>query len=265
MNRGKALVAYSNNFIKIYSKIVLGRNQKNIFFENDLVSIIGNIIIFLFLVVIFYDFLKDSLFFDTTLFSGVAAKIAKMSGENVVKNSSKVLGTQLTKDNDNSSHTSSKSYATHNVRQPDPNSVDPQAAVNNPPVNKGGSTFQHPEFVRGTCDQSDCKGQDCGPLLPGTTTASCGETVKNLESVGHGTSGNPSVNTGNVVNIDPNTNFVGATKQQNAVIYNTPHSTGITPEAFPTPGNPTGKGTDFLHDPNHPHRVTTIIEETKNK
>ena len=67
---------------------------------------------------------------------------------------------------------------------------------------------------------------------PTANTAPCGETVTNLEAVAHGTSGNPVINTGKVITVDPNTNFIGAAKQQNAVVYNTPHSTGVTQKPF---------------------------------
>ena len=170
----------------------------------------------------------------------------------------KIAGTQLTTNNNN--QTSSKPYVTTNVCEPDKNATDPQAAVNNP-----GVPFQHKEIQRGTCPQPDCKEQDCGPLLPGNNHASCNNDVTTVESVGHATSGNLNIPTGKTIPLDTNVNMVGQYKQQNFFVYNIPHSTGITPEAFPTPGNPTGKGTDFLHDPNHPHRVAAVIQETKNK
>jgi hypothetical protein len=65
--------------------------------------------------------------------------------------------------------------------------------------------------------------------------------------------------------VDPAANMVAVKKPQNAVMYNKPHSTGVTPEAFPTSLKSIGKGTDFIHEPNNPHRIATIIQETKNK
>ena len=86
-----------------------------------------------------------------------------------------------------------------------------------------------------------------------------------MESVAHLTSGKPSISHGKVVNLDPNTNAVGAAKPQNIVFYEQPHSTSVTAESFPIQGQSTGKGTDYIHDPKNPHRIATVITETKNK
>jgi hypothetical protein len=157
-----------------------------------------------------------------------------------------------------------KTYATTNVREHDSNCPDPLGPVNNPPIGK--KKIVHPEIQRGTCDKVDCKGKDCGPLpTPTATSAPCGETVKKFEGVAHLTSGNPSVPQGKVVNLDPTTNAVGALKMQNAVFYDNPHNTSPTPESFPIQGQATGKGTDYIHDQKNPHRIATIVNETKNK
>jgi hypothetical protein len=73
------------------------------------------------------------------------------------------------------------------------------------------------------------------------------------------------VSHGKVVSVDKNSNMVGQAKPQNAVVYDTPHATGHTQEAFPIQGQSTGKGTDYLHDSTNPQRLAVIIKETKNK
>ena len=250
------------------------RNLFNFFFfttkigNNILpVKVYGFLLIILFSY-IYSTFFDQSLIFETAMFSNIATKAAKRGAEKIGQNAPKVVSsTKLMPDSPNQNpSTSAQPYATMNVWEAEKTPNDPQASVNNPPVNKGGQIIQHSQFVRGTCEEEDCKEQNCGPLpTPTANTAPCGETVTNLEAVGHATSGNPNINTGAVHTLDPLENFVGQKKPQNAVVYNTPHSTGVTPEAFPTPGKSTGKGTDFLHDPNNPHRVSKIIDETKNK
>ena len=151
-----------------------------------------------------------------------------------------------------------RNEANFSGNQPDYNNPDPQASQNNP---AGGPQNQkHAEIHRDTCPQQDCNEKNCGPSVP------CGPIVE-TKAVGHFTSGTPNIpaSEGKIVPLDQTTNIVGQNKTQNVKFYKTPHNTPNTPEAFPSPGQPHGKGTNYIHDPANPHRMIAIIQETKDK
>ena len=147
----------------------------------------------------------------------------------------------------------SKSYAIFTGNKPDANPIDSQAAINNPITIKG----KHTEIHRKTCSTPDCTEKDCG------LGATC-LPLNSLEAVSHFTSGNPLTAQGSVHNLDI-INIKGENKHQNIVVYNTPHKTNPTSEAYPTPGKSTGKATDYLHDPKNSHRIDKVVEKTKDK
>ena len=149
-----------------------------------------------------------------------------------------------------------RNEANFSGNQPDPNNQDPQASQNNPPG--GQQNRGHAEIHRSTCPEQDCNKKDCGPSVP------CGPVVE-TKAVANITHGNPQSPQGQTVVLDNQVDVLKNSKPQNMFVYNKPHDTPNTPEAFPIPGQSSGKLTNYIHDPANPHRMIIIIQETKNK
>jgi hypothetical protein len=109
---------------------------------------------------------------------------------------------------------------------------DPQSFVNNPSIGK--KNLRHAETHVQKCQHDpDCAQKTC--------TQVCG-TPGDRYAAEHWTHSNPQTNAGPVVPVSP-TDYQNNPKQQNAVVYRTPHTTSQTPEIpFLT---------QFVNDPNH--------------
>jgi hypothetical protein len=129
---------------------------------------------------------------------------------------------------------SKRDYATYTINAEDSN-PSPDASKNNPKITVAkGKKIAHNEIVRNLCSHKECNGIVCIGL--------CGTFVKG-QSVGHVTHG-----ASNLYETDRTTvkvsdkDFKGQNKQQNAVMYQNPHTTNI-------PNQPEVKGaTKALND-----------------
>jgi hypothetical protein len=141
----------------------------------------------------------------------------------------------------------SRGYATVTNNAWDPNTLDPQAPVNNPAIIlANGYVIHHNEIRRNCCDLPGCTGVICVGL--------CGN-LKGSKAVGHLTHGYPNipVTQGQVVNLDANDDTKKSQEPQNAVMYNKAHSAGPTAVDH--------QGTSFL---NQPH-VLPVIDKYADK
>jgi hypothetical protein len=249
--------------------------KRNLIFNKIIIGLLSVSVVILFLIIrdvmFFFSFSKDidfSLVYLTlplkikvinrSMFSKIFKKTADKAGKNLPSTGS--ISTSLSNPVGKPSQ-GEKGCATFSANEPDANPPNPVLANhNNPSVNQGGNTFQHIEVHRETCGGNpDCKKVICGSDQPCDNQGS-------REVVGNFTTKYPNNAPGTVINIDTTTNIFGdSNTPQNFVSYTTPHETNVTPEAYPIKGQTTGKGTDYLHDPQNPQRLAAIIEETKNK
>jgi hypothetical protein len=118
-------------------------------------------------------------------------------------------------------------YAIYSINDPDKNSSDPQAAINNPPT-------PHPEVHRQRCDQPGCNGLICNGL--------CGN-FKDRKAIAHATHGHPPKEPQKkLIQLSAMSDLKKQPKSQQAVVYENAHGVGTTTQDV--------QATQILHDNN---------------
>lgn len=160
-------------------------------------------------------------------------------------NSNSTTRSTITVENPKPVH--SRSYAQYSVNNADPPNPDPQAAKNNPVVQKGSFSFQHDDIHRIRCIRPECQGKACIGLC---------DAFKDRKAVGNTTtSKKPVTDTTQVdLGVEYKANAKKQNKDQYGKMYKKNNETKATHEDK--------QGTQLINQPNNIKKIIDNEDQT---
>jgi hypothetical protein len=132
-----------------------------------------------------------------------------------------------------------RKMSVYSLHKPEKVPKDPDAIKKNPPIGKNG--MRHGEIRRTKCIEKNCENKICPLGKP------C-NTIKDHKTIANTTHSNNDTQYGKNHELDPNVDYNGNLKKQNAIFYKKSHDANQTKEI--------SDGTTFLKKPN-------VIKEIK--